>query len=112
MPIATLMLAWRCKEVQEVSWTQLKDNTAKLLPKLPNNTNIQLKPDTNSSPRSIPDVDIQDKARDKLKELLDIKYINIISQTAMDIGRTSLIELDIPTEGPPIALKPYIVSLK
>ena len=30
----------------------------------------------------------------------------------MDIGRTNLIKLDIPMEGPPIASKPYKVLLK
>ena len=30
----------------------------------------------------------------------------------MDIGRTSLMKLHIPTEGPPIASKPYTVLLK
>ena len=35
-----------------------------------------------------------------------------MSQTATDIGRTNLINLDIPTEGPPIASKPYTVPLK
>ena len=74
-----LMPVGRCKEVQEVSWTKLKDNTAKLLPKMPNNTNLQLEPDTYHSSRSIPDEDIQDEARDKLKELLGIKYTNIMS---------------------------------
>ena len=39
-PIATLMLVGRCEEFQEVSWTKLQDNTAKLFPKLPNNTNL------------------------------------------------------------------------
>ena len=72
---------------------------------MPNNTNLQLDPDTNHLSRSIPDVDIPDKARDKLKELLHIKYANIMSQTATDIGRNNLIELDIPTEGTTIALK-------
>ena len=110
-PIATLALAGRFEKVQEVSWTKLQDNTAKLLPKIPNNTNLQLDPDTNNWPRSIPDADIPSGAKEKLKELLDTKYANIMSQTAMDIGRTNLMELDIPTEGP-IALKPYMVPLK
>ena len=57
-------------------------------------------------------MDIPDEARDKLKELLNINYASIMSQTAMDIGRTNLIELDIPTEGLPIASKPYPVPLK
>ena len=89
-PIAMLTLAGRCKEVQDISWTKLQDNTAKLLPKLPNNTDLNFEPDTNNSTRSIPDADIPDKPRSKLKELLDIKYINTVSQTAMHIGRTNL----------------------
>ena len=40
------------------------------------------------------------------------KYLHIISQNAMDIGRTNLIELDIPMEGPPITSKPYTIPLK
>ena len=36
----------------------------------------------------------------------------MISQNANDIGRTNLIELDIPMEGPPIASKSYTVLLK
>ena len=102
----------RWKEVQEVGWTKLQGNAAKVLPEMPNNANLQLEPDANHSSRSIPDVDIPDEARDRLKELLNIKHANIMSQTAMDIGRTNLIELDIPTEGPPIASKPHTVPLK
>ena len=105
-PIATLMPVGRCGEVQEVSWTQLQDNTARLLPRIPSNTNPQLKPYAYNLARSIPDADILDEASDKLKELLNIKYINNMSQTATDIGWTNIMELDIPTEGPPIALKP------
>ena len=56
--------------------------------------------------------DIPDKARAQLQERLDRKYINTISQTTRDIGRTNLIELDIPTEGPPITSKPCSVPLK
>ena len=55
---------------------------------------------TNLPSRSIPDADILDEVRNKLKEPLNIKYTNIMSQTAKDIGRTNLIELDLPTEGP------------
>ena len=112
MPIGTLVLVGRCEEVQEVSWMKLQGNTAKLLPHIPINTNLQLDPDTNNLSRSIPDANIPGKAKDNLKELFNTKYANIMSQTAMDIGRTSLIELDISTEGPPTASKPYTVWLK
>ena len=46
------------------------------------------------------------------QDLLNVKYNSIVSKSAADIGRTNLIELDILTEGPPIALKPYTVPLK
>ena len=59
----------------------------------------------NSQPKFIPDAVIPDDTRDKLKELLNLKYANIVSQTATDINRTNLIELDFQTEGPPIASK-------
>ena len=73
---------------------------------------MQLKPDTKSSSKSIPDVNIPEEAMVKLQELLKKKYIHIISQTTTDIGRANLIELDIPKEGLPIASKPYTVLLK
>ena len=112
-PIASLVLPGKCEQVQEIKWTTLQDNTTtKLLPKIPHTTNLQLEPHTNSSCKSIQDAEIPYEASDKLKDLLDIKYANIMSQTAMDIGRTNLIELYIPTEGPCIAFKPYTVPLK
>ena len=48
----------------------------------------------------------------KLQELQNKEYLQIIYQNAVDIGRTNLIELDNPTEVPPIAPKPYTVLLK
>ena len=72
-----------------MTWTTLQNNTtAKLLPKIPHNTNIQLDPDTNGSCKSISDAEIPDEVRDKLKELLNVKYAKIVSQTATDIART------------------------
>ena len=106
-------MAGKCEQVQEIRWTTLQDDaTPKLLPKIPHNTNLLLDPETNNPSKSIPNAEIPNEARDKLKELLDAKYTNIVSKTAIDIGRTNLIELDIPTEGPPIASKPYAVPLK
>ena len=93
-------------------WSTLQCDTAKLLPTIPENTSLQLEPNTKSSLRSILDADIPEKASVKLQDLLDRTYTHIMSQNTADIGRTNLIELDIPTEGPPIALKPYTVQLK
>ena len=43
-----------------------------------------------------------EEARMKLRDLLERKYLHIIPQNMMNIGRTNLIELDIPMEGLPI----------
>ena len=73
---------------------------------------MQLEPNTKSHLRSIPDADIPEEVRLQLQEVLDRNDIHSISQTVTDINRTNLIELDIPTEGPPIASKPYTLPLK
>ena len=98
--------------VQEVSWNNLWCNTSKLLPQIQHNTRFQLELDSKGLPRSIPDADIPEEARTKLRDLLERKYLNIVSQNVMDIGRTNLIELNIPTEGLPIGSKPYMFPLK
>ena len=111
-PIAALAMAGKCEEIQEVGWNKVQYNTAKLLPEILEGTSLQREPDTKSPLRSIPDADIPEEARVQLQELLDSKYINIVSQTTTDISRTNQIELDIPTKGPLIASKPYTVPLK
>ena len=108
-PIATLTPVGKCKEVQEIIWSRLQCDTKKLLPMIPQSTSLQLEPDTMSSLKSILDADIPHEARVKLQDLLDRKYMHIMSQNVTDIGRTNLVELDILTEGPPIALKPYTI---
>ena len=68
-PIATLVSAGNCEQVQEIRWTTLQDNTtAKLLPKT-HNTNLQLEPNTNGSCKSIPDAEIPDEARELVGRL-------------------------------------------
>ena len=111
-PVASMHPVGMCEEVQEVSWNNLHCNTSKLLPQILHNTRFQLEPDSKSLSRSFPDTDIPEEARMKLRDLLERNYLNIISQNVMDIGRTNLIEFDIPMEGLPIASKPYMVPLK
>ena len=111
-PIASQHPVRKCEELQEVSWNSVHCKTSKLLPQIPQNTNLQLEPDTKGLASSIRDANIPEVARMKLWELLDQKYLQIISQNATDIGRTDLIELDIPMEGPPIVSKAYTVPLK
>ena len=73
---------------------------------------MQLEPDTKPPLRSIPDADILEEVRVQLQELLDRKFINIVSQTVTDIGTTNLIELNILTEGHPITSQVLHCSLE
>ena len=106
MPIVSMHHVGTCEEVQGVSWNSLQCDTPKLLPQIQHNTRLPLEPDSKSLLRSIPEV------RTKCGDLLERKYLHIILQNVMDIGRTNLIKLDILTEGLPIASKPYTVPLK
>ena len=76
-------------------------------------TNLQLEADKPNHPEiSMCSSDVPEKALNELQHLLEAKYSTIVSKSATDIDRTNLIKLDIPTEGPPIACKPYSVRLK
>ena len=107
------LLQTRQLAVEEVLDQQkTKEQVHNLLPQMPQ-TNLQLEADKPNHPEiSTPNVDIPEKALNKLQHPLDAKYSTIISKSTTDIGRTNLTELDIPTEGPPIACKPYSVPLK
>ena len=98
--------------VEEVLDPQETQEVHDLLPQMPQ-TNLLLEADKPTHPEiSTPDTDVPEETLSKLQHLLDVKYNVIISKSATDIGRTNLIKLDIPTECPPIASKPYSVPLK
>ena len=44
--------------------------------------------------------------------MLTSKFTGIISKSPADFGRTNLIEMDLPTTGPPVSTKPYTIPLK
>ena len=44
--------------------------------------------------------------------MLSNKFTEIISKCPTDFGWTNLIEMDIPTTGPPVSTKPYTIPLK
>ena len=111
-PIVTLTTGGECEEIQEVSWSQVQGGRMRLLPEIPECTKLQLGLDTKSPVRSILDMDTPEEAKVRFQDLLDRKYMNVISQTTTDIGRANLIEVDILTEGPSITCKPYTVPLK
>ena len=112
--IATLVPEEKCEQIQEVKFSEVTEEpdllrNPKLLPEIPRATSLQLEPNVS---KSIPDAIIPKIARERLHELLDVKYNTIVSKSAAGIDRTNLIELDIPTESTPVASKPYTVPLK
>ena len=44
--------------------------------------------------------------------MLTSKFTGIISKSPTDFGKTNLIEMDLPTTGPPVSTKPYTIPLK
>ena len=72
-------------------------------------TNLQLEADKPKQPEiSTPNAEAPKKALLELQHFLEAKYSSIVSKSATDTGRANLIELDIPTEGPPTSFKPYL----
>ena len=75
--------------------------------------NLQIEADKKDYERiKMPEADVTDEAKRKLNTLLEEKYSDTVSKLATDIGRTNLIELDIPTEGPCVSCRPYSILLK
>ena len=57
------------------------------------------------------DYNVTTDTRKKLEYLIE-KYDSIISKDTNDIDTTPLIMMEIETEGPPVASRPYVLSLK
>ena len=79
MVIVSMHPVGKCEEAQDFSWSRLWCDTSKLLPQITQNNSLQLELDTKGLVSSIPDVDILEEARAKLWELLNKKYLQIIS---------------------------------
>ena len=88
----------------------IKEFTNQLLSEIPAETSLQLEVDMQDRVKTVTlDADIPEQARAQLNELLETKYVSIISKSTTDIGQTNLLEPHIPRDGLPIASKPYSV---
>ena len=69
--------------------------------------------DSNKSPIQLQDANIPLEIQHKLNTMLNSKFTGIISKSPTDFGRTNLIEMDLPTTGPPVSAKPtpYLSSI-
>ena len=76
-------------------------------------TSLQIEANKKDHQRvKMPEAYVPEEANEKLSTLLKGKYNDIVSKSATDVGRTNLIELDIPTEGPCISCWPDSIPLK
>ena len=58
------------------------------------------------------DANVPLEIQHKLHTMFTSKFSGIISKSPTDFGRTSLIDMDLPTTGPPVSTKPYTIPLK
>ena len=62
--------------------------------------------DNKKSPIQLQDANVLLEIQWKLNTMLTSKFTGIISKSPTDFGRTNLIEMDLPTAGPPVSTKP------
>ena len=67
--------------------------------------------DNSKSPIQLQDADVPLEIQQQLHSMLTSKFSNIISKSLADFGHTSLMEMDLPTTGPPVSSKLYTIPL-
>ena len=93
--------------------TQLEHQVKPLLPVFPDHSSFQTHAhDSNKSPIQLQDANFLPVIQHKPNTMLNNEFTCIISKSPTDFGRTNLVEMDLPTTGPPIATKPYTIPLK
>ena len=84
-----------------------------LLPVFPESSSFQTHAnDSNKSPIQLQDTNVPLEMQCRLNTMLTSKFTGIISKSPADFRRTNLIEMDLPTTGPPVSTKPYTIPLK
>ena len=68
--------------------------------------------DSNKSPLQLQDANVPLELQHKLHTMLTSTFTGIISKSPADFGRTNLIEMDLPTTGPPVSTKPYTIPFR
>ena len=84
-----------------------------LLPAFPNSFSFTTHGhDSDKSPIQLQDANVPLEIQHKLNTMLTNKFAEIISKSSADLGQINLIEMDLPTTGPPVSTKLYIIPLK
>ena len=83
-----------------------------LLPEFPEQSSFQTHAHDNSKPSiKLQDANVPPLIQSKLNAMLH-NFSCIISKSPTDFGRTNLVEMDLPTTGPPVTTKPFTIPLK
>ena len=83
-----------------------------LLPAFPYRSSFTMHAhDSSKSPIQLQDANIPLEIQHKLNIMLTNKFAENISKSFADFGQTNLIEMDLPTTGPPVSTKPYTIPL-
>ena len=81
-----------------------------LLPVFPDHSSFTTHAhDSNKSPIQLQDANTLIDIQQKLNNMLTSKFTEIISKSPADFRKTNLIEMDLPTTGPPVSTKPYTI---
>ena len=93
--------------------TQLEQQVKPLLPAFPDQSSFQTHAhDSSKSSIQLQNANDPPVIQHKLNTMLNNESSCIISKSPTDFRRTNLVEMDLPTTGPPIAMKSYIIPLK
>ena len=112
--------------IHNVSWMKMQPTSNKtqgitlqelqvqtLLPVFPEQPSFQIHAHDDNKPSiKLQDADIPQLVQNKLNEILNNEFTCIVSKSPTNFGRTNLVEMDLPTTGPPVASKPYTIPLK
>ena len=84
-----------------------------LLPAFPDHSSFTTHAhNSDKSPIQLQDANVPYEIQHKLNTMLTKKFEEIIFKSPTDFGQTNLMEMDLPTTGPPVSTKPYTISLK
>ena len=91
----------------------IKADAKPLLPAFPDCSSFTTHAhNSDKSPIQLQDANVPLEIQHKLNTMLTNKFAEIISKSPTDFGWTNLIEIVLPTTGPPVSTKPYTIPLQ
>ena len=90
----------------------MKEETVKLLPDYPENSNMEIEAIMKRPDTKLVDAINADKWKIKVLNMLESRFGSIVSRSSTDVGRPKLHTLDVQVmEGSPVFMKQYTIPL-